>query len=497
LGRIGAVIEMKRFIEGENRLQSTLFPEHLEDYIAEDSTIRVIDAFVNRLDLHALGFERAEPSATGRPGYHPSVLLKIYVYGYMNRIQSSRRLERESHRNVELIWLTGRLMPDFKTIADFRRDNRKAIRRVCREFVEVCRELDLFSQTLVAIDGSKFKAVNSRDKNFTRKSVQRRIQKTEANIDRYLAKLDAVDREEPEIRAITAEELKGKIATMEAKLDELNQRAAEVEADPDKQVSLTDPDARSMTKAGGGTVVGYNVQTAVDSKHHLIAAHEVTTRTVDRSELSGMAQQAKEATTDPREDGEDATTESFTVVADPGYYKSEEIAKCYRNGIRALVPKIDTSGKTKKGEFTRAEFSYDAEQDVYRCPAGERAIYRFTREEAGKQIRRYWSSACPHCALKPRCTSGDYRRISRWVDEHWLEAADAELKKNPAAMRQRKRLVEHPYGTIKQWMGSTHFLMKRLPNVQAEMSLHVLAYNLKRAISVLGVPAILAKLEAA
>jgi len=488
---------MKRFIEGENRFQSTLFPEHLEDYIAQDSTIRVIDAFVNKLPLLGLGFDGAQPSATGRPGYHPGVLLKIYVYGYMNRIQSSRRLERESHRNVELIWLTGRLMPDFKTIADFRRDNRKAIRRVCREFVDVCRELDLFSQTLVAIDGSKFKAVNSRDKNFTRKSVQRRIKKTEANIERYLAKLDAVDREEPEIRAITAEELKGKIATMEAKLDELNRRAAEVEADPDKQVSLTDPDARSMTKTGGGTVVGYNVQTAVDSKHHLIPAHEVTTAPSDRSQLSGIAQQAKDATTDETQDSEATDQESFTVVADPGYYKGEEIAKCYRNGIRALVPKIDTSGKSKKGEFTRAEFIYDAGADIYRCPAGEQAIYRYTSDDRGHQIRRYWSSACPHCPLKPQCTSSPYRRISRWVDEHWLEAAEVELAKNPDAMRKRKQLVEHPYGTIKHWMGSTHFLMKRSPNVQAEMSLHVLAYNLKRAISVLGVPAILAKLQAA
>jgi transposase len=264
----------------------------------------VIEAFVNKLDLLALGFKRAEPSTTGRPGYHPAVLLKIYVYGYLNRIQSSRRLERESHRNVELIWLTRRLMPDFKTISDFRRDNRKAIRRVCREFVELCRELDLFSKTLVAIDGSKFKAVNSRDKNFTRQSVARRIKKTEANIERYLAKLDAADRQEPELREITTEALKRKIASMEAKLDELNERAAEVEAHPDKQVSLTDPDARSMTKAGGGTIVGYNVQTAVDSKHHLIAAHAVTTRGVDRSELSGMAQQAKDATLgEPGSDG--------------------------------------------------------------------------------------------------------------------------------------------------------------------------------------------------
>jgi transposase len=488
---------MKRFIEGESRSQATLFPEHLEDYIAEDNAVRVIEAFVNKLDLLALGFKRAEPSTTGRPGYHPAVLLKIYVYGYLNRIQSSRRLERESHRNVELIWLTRRLKPDFKTISDFRRDNRKAIRRVCREFVELCRELDLFSKTLVAIDGSKFKAVNSRDKNFTRKSVVRRIKKTEANIERYLAKLDAADRQEPEIREITTEELRRKIASMEAKLDELNERAAEVEAHPDKQVSLTDPDARSMTKAGGGTVVGYNVQTAVDSKHHLIAAHEVTTRGVDRSELSGMAQQAKDATLGEASGDGDVTTESFTVVTDAGYYKGKEIAKCYRNGIRALVPRVDTSGKSRKGEFQRSEFVYDADADVYHCPAGERAIYRFTAEEAGKTIRRYWSSTCPRCPLRPQCTSSPYRRISRTTDEHWLEMAEAELKKAPDAMRERKKLAEHPYGTIKHWMGSTHFLMKLLPNVQAEMSLHVLAYNLKRAISVLGVPKIVEHLQAA
>ena len=371
---------MKRFIEGENRFQSTLFPESLDDYIAADNAIRLIDAFVNKRDLVKLGFKRAEPSATGRPGYQPSMLLKIYVYGYFNRIQSSRRLERESHRNVELIWLTGRLMPDFKTIADFRRDNRKAMRRVCREFVELCRELDLYSKTLVAIDGSKFKAVNSRDKNFTRNSVKRRIKKTEANIERYLAKLDAADREEPEIREITTEELKRKIASMEAKLDELNERAAEVEADPDKQVSLTDSDARSMMKPGGGSVVSYNVQTAVDSKHHLVVTHEVTNKTSDRSQLSEVAKQAKavlapehaepEAETLALRDRVSEARTALTVIADPGYYKGEEIVECVKAGIRPLVPKIDTSGKTKKGEFTRADFIYDAEQDEYRCPAG-------------------------------------------------------------------------------------------------------------------------------
>ncbi len=478
---------MKRFIEGENRFQSTLFPESLEDYIAKDNSIRIVDAFVDKLILKDLGFDRAEPSDTGRPGYLPATMLKIYIYGYLNRIQSSRRLERESHRNVELIWLTGRLMPCFKTIADFRKDNRKAIRQVCVEFVGLCRELKLFSATLVAIDGSKFKAVNSRDKNFTKKSVKRRLQKTQANIDRYLAMLDQADQEEPEIREVTAAELKQKIVSMEAKMEELQGYQAEVEAHPDKQVSLTDPDCRSMMKAGGGSQVGYNVQTAVDSKHHLIAAHEVTNATTDRSQLSSMAGQASEA----------LDAKDLTVLADPGYYNGEEIVDCYEAGITALVPKTNTSGSKAKGRYSKADFGYDAKANEYICPAGERLTYRCDSVENGKTLSVYWTTRCSACPLKADCTTGKERRIKRWEKEHILEAADALLKKNPDAMRQRKRLVEHPYGTIKHWMGSTHFLMRQLQNVQAEMSLHVLAYNLRRAINILGVSRIMEQLQAA
>jgi transposase len=478
---------MKRFIAGENRFQSTLFPESLDDYIAQDNAVRVVDAFINKLDLKELGFDRAEPSATGRPGYQPATMLKIYVYGYLNRLQSSRRLERESHRNVELIWLTGRLMPDFKTIADFRKDNRKAIRRVCTEFVGVCRELELFSATLVAIDGSKFKAVNSRDKNFTKKSVKRRLQKTQANIDRYLAKLDAVDREEPEIREVSAAELQQKIASMEAKMEELKVHEAEVEEHPDHQVSLTDPDARSMIKAGGGSTVSYNVQTAVDSKHHLIAAHEVTNAGIDRNQLSSMAGKARSA----------LDAETLTVIADPGYYKGEEIVACYDAGITALVPKTDTSPSKAKGRYSKVDFRYDAEQNEYLCPAGQRLTYRFDSVEDGKRLWVYMTYQCSTCPLQSKCTTSIAKRIKRWEKEDVLDAADALLKKHPDAMRQRKQLVEHPYGTIKHWMGSTHFLMKRLPNVQTEMSLHVLTYNLRRAINILGVPRIMEQLQIA
>ncbi len=477
---------MKRFIEGQNRFQTTLLPESLDDYIAEDDAIRLIDAFVDQLNLKDLGFKRAQPSATGRPAYHPATMLKLYVYGYMNRIQSSRRLERESHRNVELMWLTGRLMPDFKTIADFRKDNKEAIQRVCVEFVGMCRKLELFTGALVAIDGSKFKAVNSRDRNFTRHSVKRRMQRLRAHINRYLTKLDAVDDAEPEIRKVTAAELKEKIASMEAEMGALEKHKAEVEAHPDKQVSLTDPDARSMAKAGGGSTVGYNVQTAVDSKHHLIVAHEVTNATTDRGQLASIAGQAKDA----------LNTETLTVVADPGYYKGEAIVACRNNGIQPLIPKVDTSESKARGRYGKSDFDYDARRDVYRCPAGERLSYRFDSEEKGKTLRVYMTSQCSACSLKDKCTTGNARRIKRWEHEHVLEAAAAELAKNPDAMRLRKQLVEHPYGTIKHWMGSTHFLMKRLPNVQTEMSLHVLAYNMRRAINILGVPAMMAALQA-
>ncbi len=478
---------MKRFIEGENRLQSTLFPERLDDYITEDNAVRVVDAFVEKLDLLSLGFDGVEPSATGRPAYHPAVLLKLYIYGYLNGIQSSHRLEREARRNVELIWLTGRLMPVFKTISGFRKDNRQAIRKVCLSFVELCRELELFSAKLVAIDGSKFKAVNSRDKNFTKKSVKRRIKKTQANIDRYLAKLDAVDEEEPEIHAVTADELKQKIASMEAKMEELKAHEIEVEAHPDKQVSVTDEDARSMMKPGGGSVVGYNVQTAVDEKHHMIVTHEVTNATTDRQQLSKVAKQAKKV----------LRTKALKVVADAGYYEGNSIADCYAADITALVPKTDTSPAKSKGRYSKADFRYDAQKNEYVCPDGERLTKRRESHEKGKTLWVYWTNRCGSCPLKADCTTGSERRIKRWEKEDILDIAAAELRRERDAMRQRKALVEHPFGTLKQAMGATHFLTKRLPSVKAEMSLHILAYNMKRAIKVLGVEKIINALQPA
>jgi transposase len=469
---------MKRFIEGEARSQSLLFPERLDDYVAEDNPVRAIEVFADSLDLGKLGFEGVEPEATGRPAYHPAVLLKIYIYGYLNRIQSSRRLERETQRNVELIWLTGKLMPDFKTIADFRKDNGPAIRAVCREFIVLCRRLELFAEAIVAIDGSKFKAVNNRDKNFTDRKLKARMEQLEESIGHYLAELDRADREPTAVSEDRVSRLKDKIAGMKAHIERLNEIGAQMQRAPDGQVSLTDPDARSMATSGRGTgMVGYNVQTAVDAKHHLIVAHEVTNVGHDRTQLASMAKQARSAT----------GHNELTVLADRGYYSGEEILECDQSAITALVPKPLTSGSKAEGRFDKRDFVYLPEADEYRCPAGERAIRRFTSIERGMNLHKYWSSACPRCPIKAKCTPSNYRRITRWEHEHVLDAMQLRLERTPEASKLRRQTAEHPFATLKAWMGSTHFLTRRLPRVSTEMSLHVLAYNLKRVMQILGV----------
>ena len=470
---------MKRFIQGEDRSQGALFPERLDEYISEDHAVRVIDVFVDELDLGKLGFERVIPEVTGRPGYHPAILLKLYVYGYLNRIQSSRRLERETQRNVELMWLTGRLMPDFKTIADFRKDNGKAIRRVCREFVELCRGLDLFTQAVVAIDGSKFKAVNNRDRNDTRSSIRRRIERMEQHIDGYLSKLDASDQEDSGVCDTAVPDLEAKIASMKAEMQRLKKRERAVLAHPDKQLSETDPDSRLMRKSGGVVQVGYNVQTAVDTQHKLIVAHDVTNAPVDRDQLLPTATLAQRA----------LKREDITVLADRGYYKGESIRACHDAGIKALVPKPLTSQSKAAGLFGKQDFHYYAKHDHYCCPAGEVLARRESYVHRGITQITYQASAeaCKNCDLKSQCVKGKTRRaVRRSEHEDLLDAMAEELLGMPEAMPIRAGTVEHPFGTIKSWMGATHFLTRRLTNVRTEMSLHVLAYNLKRMINIMG-----------
>jgi len=476
---------MKRFIEGESRAQISFFPECLEDYVDEDNPVRAVEAFIDALDLGEMGFSGVNPQETGRPSYHPSVMLKLYVYGYLNRIHSSRRLERETGRNVELMWLTGRLAPDFKTIANFRKDNGKAIRKVCREFVVLCRKLGLLSQTLVAIDGSKFKADNNRDRNLKPSKVARRLQELEGSIERYMTRLDKVDQKEPEVCEIQTKNLSEKIESLKAEVERTRQLEAQMLETPEKQISLTDPDARSLRSRGVG-IVGYNVQTAVEPDNHLIVAHEVTNEYSDRGLLFSMALQAQAA----------MEVEALEVVADRGYYKSLEILACAESDISVTVPRPQTSNNKAAGLFDREDFKYVPKDDEYRCPAGERLPKRTTMQQNGMTLYRYWSSNCRSCALKPKCTKGKERRVSRWEHEEVLEAVQDRLDRHPEMMRIRRDTVEHPFGTLKRWMGSDHFLTRRFEHVSTEMSLHVLAYNLKRVMNIIGIDALIGAIRA-
>lgn len=477
---------MKRFIEGEDRTQITLLPECLDDYISEDNPIRAVEVFIDELDLGTLGFAGVAPAATGRPSYHPAVLLKLYLYGYLNRIQSSRRLEREAQRNVELMWLTGRLSPDFKTIADFRRDNGPAIRNVCREFVLLCRRLNLFSQAIVAIDGSKFKAVNAHDRNFTQAKLDKRIQEVEHSIDRYLGAMETADRQASDVTETKTTHLHKKIEHLKQQMQDLKAMQARLKETPSGQISLTDPDARAMATSTSRGLVGYNVQTAVDATHHLIVAHEVTNVGSDRRQLAKMAKQAQEI----------MLGQELQAIADRGYFNGDDILACDEAGITAYVPKPVTSEARAAGRFDKADFVYEPDTNTYRCPAGSQLIRRFSRMERNYLIHRYWSSDCPRCAIKARCTPSDYRRVSRWEHEAVLEAMQKRLDGRPGMMRIRRQTVEHPFGTIKFWMGARHFLMRTLEHVQTEMSLHVLAYNLKRAIKIVGMGPLMAAMRA-
>jgi transposase len=460
---------MTRYIQGNDRSQVNLLPERLDDYIGEGNPVRVIDVIVDELNLVELGFDRMQPAATGRPGYHPAMLLKLYIYGYLNRLQSSRILEREAQRNVELMWLTGRLAPDFKTIADFRRDNGPGIRNVCKRFIAMCRQLKLFSQVIVAINGSKFKAVNNRDKNFTQQKLEQRMKQVDASIERYLGELETADRtQQPEVET-NIQRLQDKIAFLKKQMQELRDIGKRLAQQPDGQISLTDPEARAMVSSRIGTgLVGYNVQAAVDSRHHLVVAHEVVTSGSDRGQLSNMAFKAREATGDA----------SLEAIADRGYFKSTEMRACELEGISTYVPKPMTSNSKAQGRFSKLDFVFIAKDNEYLCPAGQRLPYRSSSIEDGMKINAYWSSNCGSCAQKMQCTTGKERRVKRWEHEEVLETMQTRIDDNRDKMKLRRCTVEHVFGTVKTWMGSAHFTMKELAHVSTEISLHVLAYNM-------------------
>jgi len=462
-----------KHLRGLPREQKLLLPEAVEDYVAPEAPVRFIDAFVSTLDLRALGFGKAMAAHTGRPPYDPGDLLRLYLYGYLNRLRSSRLLERECTRNLEVIWLLRMLKPDFKTLADFRRDNKKPLQAACRQFTLLCRQMNLFGGELVAIDGSKFRAVNSKDKNFNEKKLRELIAGIDAKIENYLKELDNGDNDEPAEPAPTSEELKKKIAQLQERKDDYEDLAAQLDEE-DKQVSSVDPDARLMHTRDGAQVC-YNVQSAVDSKHKLIVAHEVVNEGVDYQQLSSMAREAKEV----------LGVEKINVVADKGYYSNTEVRRCVEHGITPYMEKANTSANTKLGLYGKNKFQYDLEKDVYHCPGQKELTYRYNTYEKERELRYYQATGCQSCTLKSHCTRNKAnRRITREENEGLMEAMAARVKASRHIMKLRKALVEHPFGTIKRTMNAGYFLCKRLGGVRAEMSLTVLAYNLKRVLNI-------------
>jgi transposase len=473
-------------IHGSDRTQMLLLPEAVDDYVGADNPVRFIDAFVNGLDLVAAGFVRVTPKATGRPGYAPADLLKLYVYGYLNRVRSSRRLEAEAHRNIEVIWLLGHLKPDFKTIADFRKDNRKAFRQVFREFVLLCRQLDLFGRELLAVDGTRIKAVNNKDRNFTRATLATYIKEADERLEKYLKRLDEGDGQDNASGAGRdgpgAPDLTEKIAAIQVKRERCKAMLKTLDQTGEDQISLTDPDSRAMaamTKVG----VGYNIQVAVDVKHKLIVEQAVSNQVVDMGLLHQTAEPARAI----------LGVDEIDVVADKGYFKIEDIEDCEKAGLVPHVPKPQRGHAVRQGFFAKDKFRYDPEEDVYVCPTRAKLhpLYKGKVRDNTK-VDYANRAACKGCALKPRCTANAYRRVMRLENEAVLDRMAARLKARPDILDRRRESVEHPFGSIKQWMNQGAFLMKGLEKVRAEFSLTALVYNLRRAINILGMEPLMA-----
>jgi transposase len=458
---------------GLDRSQTLLFPESLEEYVAAENPVRFLDAFVGSLDLRGLGFAKAQCADTGRPPYDPAVLLKLYLYGYLHRTRSSRLLEAECHRNVEVIWLLGKLAPDFKTVADFRRDNLKPFKAVCRQFTLLCRKLELFGGELLAIDGSKFKAVNARDKNFSGEKLKELIAHSDARLAEYLRDLDNADEQESGSGALSKAQLQERIAALTERKDWHEELLAQLQDEEEKQISVTDPDTRRMPTAQGNQV-GYNAQVAVDAKNKLIAAADVTNEVTDINQLANMALEAKA----------NLELKQAEVVADTGYYNASEVSRCVEANLQPLIPKADTSANTARGLYGKNKFKFDEQKDVYVCPAGGELSYRFSTYELGRELRYYRARGCRECVLKSQCTRNKANRtITREANEHLMEAMAERMKREPGKFRLRKTLAEHPFGTIKRTMGYTHFLLKGLEKVRTEWSLITLSYNLKRVLN--------------
>ena len=473
-------------ITGPERSQMLLLPESLDDYVGPENPVRFIEAFVDGLDLTAAGFARVTSKVTGRPGYAPTDLLKLYIYGYLNRVRSSRRLEAETHRNIEVIWLLRHLKPDHKTIADFRRDNRKAFRPVFRQFVLLCRQLDLFGRELLAVDGTRIKAVNNKDRNFTRASLTKLIELADAKLDDYLQRLDQSDAAESQTGGSRVANLAEKIAAIRARRTRCQDMLAQLERIGEDQISLTDPDSRAMA-AHTRVAVGYNVQVAVDPKHKLIVEQQVSNQVLDMGLLTETADAAKEV----------LGVETIEAVADKGYFKIEDIEACENAGIVPYVPRPQRGPSVKAGYFRKDEFSYDVDSDVYVCPAGQHLHpYSSSLLRGLKKINYVNKLACDACTVRSQCTKGKFRTVSCLENEAVLDRMQARLAQRPGVLDLRRETVEHPFGSIKQWMNQGAFLMRGLEKVRAEFSLTALAYNLRRVLNIVGVTELMAAVAA-
>ena len=455
-------------VRGQNRDQASLFPERLDDLIGEDNAVRVIDAFVDSLDLKALGFARIEAKGTGRLPYHPGDLLKLYLYGYMYRIRSCRRLERECHKNIEVLWLLHRLAPDFKTIANFRVDNRGALLRVCAAFVRFCRSQSLYGSDTVAIDGSKFAADNAPSRVLRKKDLAKELKRLDAKIAGWLDELDDDDEDEP---PSGGDNTRAALEALEAERGSLTEQIQSLDAKRLAVQPATDPDARVMRHGK----VGYNVQTAVDDKHHLIVAVDVVQSAVDQDQLYRMARRSQ------RQLGE----KRLRVLADAGYSSGRQFKRCQAHGIKPYVPVNRSHKQHGSGQlFDKSAFIYRPESDDYECPAGE-SLAKKTKSTKDR-LYLYTSAACRGCRLKQQCTTGQQRWVSRHFEEDILNEVADRTDANPLMMRRRKAMVEHPFGTLKRRMDGGRFLLRGLQKVKAEMALAVTAYNLTRAINLLG-----------
>lgn len=470
-------------VAGQSRDQLTLFPRTLDEAVSADHPVRVIDAFVDTLDLAALGFSKVEAEEMGRPPYAPGDLLKLYVYGYVNRVRSSRRLEREATRNVEVMWLIHGLTPAFKTIADFRKDHVRAIVEVCRQFIRFCRELSLVGGELIAIDGTKMEAVASRKQVITPKSLEKKIAAIDRKIAAHLAAMDEADREERTETTVDKAAVAKALEELRQKRENAQQQAELLDAQGLSQLVLTEPEAKLMRTARHGYQVAYNVQTVVDAEHKLIVAFDLTNEGNDQCQLHPMAVQGKQA----------LEVEQVTAVADAGYSNGEHGQRCEDDGITAIVPRAETVNTEGKQYFSRDRFTYDAASDTWQCPAGETLSCREVSHT--EQKKKYWSTACGGCALKPQCTGAAKRQIVRHFYEDAREAMHQRAMSDPVWMEHRREMVEHPYGTMKWLMGYPRFLVRGLKNAKAELALGVMSYNLKRVINILGVPALLLALQ--